>query len=82
MAISLSAIASGLILNDPSASWAEIRATLSASNSPEAPPESSVDAVLDIEVATDTPDAFAKIVKADYQRWGEVIRSTGFTLDD
>jgi tripartite-type tricarboxylate transporter receptor subunit TctC len=37
---------------------------------------------LDIEVATDTPDAFARIVKADYQRWGEVIRSTGFTLDD
>jgi tripartite-type tricarboxylate transporter receptor subunit TctC len=37
---------------------------------------------LDIEVATDTPEAFAKIVKADYQRWGEVIRSTGFTLDD
>ena len=37
---------------------------------------------LDIEVATDTPEAFAKIVKADYQRWGQVIRSTGFTLDD
>ena len=37
---------------------------------------------LDIEVATDTPEAFAKIVKADYERWGQVIRSTGFTLDD
>ena len=37
---------------------------------------------LDIEVATDTPEAFAKIVKADYERWGRVIRSTGFTLDD
>ena len=47
LAISLSAIASGLTLNEPSASWAEIRATLSASNSPEAPPDSSVDAVLD-----------------------------------
>jgi tripartite-type tricarboxylate transporter receptor subunit TctC len=37
---------------------------------------------LDIEVATDTPEAFARIVKADYQRWGEVIRATGFTPDD
>jgi tripartite-type tricarboxylate transporter receptor subunit TctC len=37
---------------------------------------------LDIEVATDTPEAFAKIVKADYERWGQVIRSTGFTPDD
>ena len=37
---------------------------------------------LDIEVATDTPEAFARIVKADYQRWGEVIRSSGFTPDD
>jgi tripartite-type tricarboxylate transporter receptor subunit TctC len=37
---------------------------------------------LDIEVATDTPEAFAKIVKADYERWGRVIRSTGFTPDD
>src|SRR5204863_1075472 len=47
LAISLSAIASGLTLNEPSASWPAIRATLSASNSPEAPPDSSVDAVLD-----------------------------------
>jgi tripartite-type tricarboxylate transporter receptor subunit TctC len=37
---------------------------------------------LDIEVATDTPEAFAKIVKADYERWGQVIRATGFALDD
>ena len=37
---------------------------------------------LDIEVATDTPETFARIVKADYQRWGEVIRATGFTPDD
>ncbi len=47
LAISLSAIASGLTLNEPSAIWAAMRATLSASNSAEAPPESSVDAVLD-----------------------------------
>ena len=39
MAISLSAIASGLILNEPSAIEAETRATLSASNSPDAPPD-------------------------------------------
>jgi tripartite-type tricarboxylate transporter receptor subunit TctC len=37
---------------------------------------------LDIEVATDTPEAFAKIVRADYERWGKVIRQTGFTLGD
>jgi tripartite-type tricarboxylate transporter receptor subunit TctC len=37
---------------------------------------------LDVEVATDTPEAFARIVKADYERWGQVIRSTGFTLNE
>jgi tripartite-type tricarboxylate transporter receptor subunit TctC len=37
---------------------------------------------LDMEVAVDTPEAFAKIVKADYERWGQVIRSSGFTPDD
>jgi hypothetical protein len=47
LAISLSAIASGLILNEPSAIWAPMRATLSASKSALAPPESRVDAVLD-----------------------------------
>ena len=47
LAISLSAIASGLTLKMPSAMAPAMRATLSASNSPEAPPESSVDAVLD-----------------------------------
>ena len=37
---------------------------------------------LDIEVATDTPEAFAEIVKNDYERWGRVIRSSGFTVID
>ena len=36
---------------------------------------------LDIQVVTDTPEAFAKIIADDYARWGEVIKSTGFTLD-
>jgi tripartite-type tricarboxylate transporter receptor subunit TctC len=35
---------------------------------------------LDIEVAPDTPDAFSKLVHADYERWGKVIRSTGFVI--
>jgi tripartite-type tricarboxylate transporter receptor subunit TctC len=35
---------------------------------------------LDIAVATDTPEGFAKLVKDDYDRWGAVIRSTGFTI--
>lgn len=37
---------------------------------------------LDIQVVTDTPEGFAKIVADDYKRWGEVIRSTGFTIDE
>lgn len=37
---------------------------------------------LDIEIVTDTPEAFAKIVKDDYSRWGEVIRSSGFKILD
>ena len=47
LAISLSAIASGLILKLPSAIAAPMRATLSASNSLAAPAESSVDAALE-----------------------------------
>ena len=31
-------------------------------------------ATMDIEVATDTPEAFAKLIQADYERWG---RSSG-----
>ncbi|MPZ56344.1 MAG: tripartite tricarboxylate transporter substrate binding protein [Rhizobiales bacterium] len=37
---------------------------------------------LDIEVATDTPEAFAKLIQADYERWGRVIKASGFTLSD
>lgn len=37
---------------------------------------------LDIQVVTDTPEAFAKIIADDYKRWGEVIKSTGFALDE
>jgi tripartite-type tricarboxylate transporter receptor subunit TctC len=36
---------------------------------------------LDIEVATDTPESFAKLVQADYARWGKVIKESGFTLN-
>jgi tripartite-type tricarboxylate transporter receptor subunit TctC len=37
---------------------------------------------LDIEVATDTPEEFAKLIRADYERWGRVIKDSGFTLSD
>ena len=37
---------------------------------------------LDIQIATDTPDEFARIIAADYKRWGDVIKSTGFTLNE
>lgn len=37
---------------------------------------------LDIQVTTDTPAEFARIIADDYRRWGDVIRSTGFTLDE
>lgn len=37
---------------------------------------------LDIQVASDTPAEFARIIADDYKRWGDVIRSTGFTLDE
>jgi tripartite-type tricarboxylate transporter receptor subunit TctC len=37
---------------------------------------------MDIEVATDTPEAFARLIQADYERWGRVIRDSGFTLSD
>jgi tripartite-type tricarboxylate transporter receptor subunit TctC len=36
----------------------------------------------DIEVATSTPEEFAQLIKADYERWGAVIRATGFTLSE
>jgi tripartite-type tricarboxylate transporter receptor subunit TctC len=37
---------------------------------------------LDVEVATSTPEEFSGLIKADYERWGAVIRSTGFTLSE
>jgi tripartite-type tricarboxylate transporter receptor subunit TctC len=37
---------------------------------------------LDIEVATDTPAEFAKLIRADYERWGRVIKDSGFSLSD
>lgn len=37
---------------------------------------------LDIEVITDTPEEFAKIVQEDYERWGKVIKESGFKLRD
>jgi tripartite-type tricarboxylate transporter receptor subunit TctC len=37
---------------------------------------------LDIDVVIDTPEEFAKIVAADYDRWGRIIRETGFTLSE
>jgi tripartite-type tricarboxylate transporter receptor subunit TctC len=37
---------------------------------------------LDLEVMTSTPEEFARLIKADYERWGRVIRSTGFTLSE
>jgi tripartite-type tricarboxylate transporter receptor subunit TctC len=36
----------------------------------------------DIEVATSTPEAFSKLIKADYERWGAVIGASGFTLSE
>jgi tripartite-type tricarboxylate transporter receptor subunit TctC len=36
----------------------------------------------DIEVATTTPEEFAKLIKADYERWGAVIRASGFALSE
>jgi tripartite-type tricarboxylate transporter receptor subunit TctC len=37
---------------------------------------------LDVEVATSTPEEFSNLIKADYDRWGAVIRSTGFNLSE
>jgi tripartite-type tricarboxylate transporter receptor subunit TctC len=37
---------------------------------------------LDVEVRTSTAEEFAALIKADYERWGRVIRSTGFTLSE
>jgi len=37
---------------------------------------------LDIDVVIDTPEEFAKIIRADYDRWGRIIRESGFTLSE
>ncbi len=37
---------------------------------------------LDIGVLATTPDEFSRTVREDAQRWGVVIRSTGFTIDE
>jgi len=29
-----------------------------------------------------SPEEFAKIIAADYDRWGWIIRETGFTLSE
>ncbi|MFN0160677.1 MAG: Bug family tripartite tricarboxylate transporter substrate binding protein, partial [Burkholderiales bacterium] len=35
-----------------------------------------------VEPTGTTPEAFAAIFKADYERWGAVIRASGFRVDD
>ena len=37
---------------------------------------------LDVQVVSDTPAEFSAIIAADYERWGRVIRATGFTMED
>ena len=37
---------------------------------------------LDIEVIVDKPQDFAKVVLGDYERWGWIIKDTGFTLSE
>lgn len=37
---------------------------------------------LDVQVVSDTPAEFAAIIAADHARWGRVIRSTGFSMED
>jgi tripartite-type tricarboxylate transporter receptor subunit TctC len=37
---------------------------------------------IDIDLASDTPAEFKARIKADYDRWGSVIRASGFTLND
>lgn len=38
-------------------------------------------AAFDVGVVTDTRAEFARTIKADYDRWGSVIKPTGFTLE-
>ena len=38
----------------------------------------TIGAVFNVGIVADTRVEFARIIKADYDRWGGVIRSTGF----
>jgi tripartite-type tricarboxylate transporter receptor subunit TctC len=31
--------------------------------------------------ASDTPEEFAALIKADYEKWGQVIREAGIKLE-
>jgi tripartite-type tricarboxylate transporter receptor subunit TctC len=33
-------------------------------------------------VETDTPATFANVLKADIQRWGQIVKASGFTPED
>ena len=35
-----------------------------------------------VEPTGTTPEAFAAILKSDYERWGVVIKASGFKADD
>ena len=38
--------------------------------------------IMGVEPPGTTPEAFAAILKADYERWGAVIKASGFKADD
>ena len=37
---------------------------------------------LDVRVVSDTPEQFKRIIASDYERWGKLIRATGFTASE
>jgi tripartite-type tricarboxylate transporter receptor subunit TctC len=37
---------------------------------------------LDVRVETDTPEEFSARIAADYERWGRIIRATGFKVSE
>ncbi len=39
-------------------------------------------AKLGVEAAIETPASFAAMVKAEYDRWGPIVKASGFSLDD
>ena len=55
-------------------SWSKRFAIRTVRDAPEGPSTSTW--------SIDTPEEFAKIVAADYERWGRIIRETGFTLSE